>query len=223
MKHTIIISCITFLLGIFCAHGFHTLIDQHPEKYYASNQQDGSNTATEAKTLYKEITTNQQTSSTIEIINPAPQKIMTENAIAATPPTQQPTTKIGDHLYEPIKATLDLLQSSKNDAERLTTLDRLFEATEADLINDPARELTLGDFFRKDKQLTDYIPQSIQCRTTTCKLELPTNDGAQVEQMMEALSAKILNQDLHASHIFLATNAAKGTTQLYVALVENNL
>lgn len=220
MKQTIIFSCMAFMLGAFCTHAFHSFTEQQP-KYSSLNQQGKTNSSLEFITpenekTYNEIAINQQSSHINTAVKSSSQK-----ASAATIPAP-PKAKLADDTYEQIKTTQGILQASKNEAERLSALDTLFENAEADSANDPAHELKLGDFFREDNQLVDYTPQSIQCHANTCKLEFPINDSAQVEQMLNTLSAKILSQDLQASHIFAAENAAKGTTHLYVSLLENN-
>lgn len=225
MKQTIIFSCITFLLGIFCAQLFHTQLD-YRVKTHPANQQEKINTPNEQLTSHTEKTLPQQNLSVNTAIKPSPQaNTITQavhsekNAIESRDTTQQKLI-MDSQLYEQFKDTLKVLQSSQNESDRLLKLDTLFEKAKTDPARDSASALTLSDVFREDKQLAAYIPQSIQCHTNTCKLELPINDQAQTEQMLEILSAKIKTQDLPASQIFAANNEDKGTVQLYVSLTD---
>lgn len=143
-------------------------------------------------------------------------KIITECA----PSQNQNHTVITDQAE--IEKINRLLANLNTNEERLKTFNEMFEANPQTPEVDSSSANTLNDFFKNEKDLESFVPQQVSCHSNLCKIEFPAIESVDANQIMETLSRQMGEQKLNASHILLAEDRNRSSTQLYVSLLPSN-
>lgn len=75
-------------------------------------------------------------------------------------------------------------------------LSKKFDSEPVDYVWATEYETKLDDIFSTDVELSKFVPEDIQCRTTHCQIKIPISDYAESDQVMESMT-KAFSADAH--------------------------
>lgn len=116
----------------------------------------------------------------------------------------------------------DMLTQHFTNEDRVNAFNTLFETNARTPEIDSDSALAISDFFRQEKSLENFIPQQVACHSNLCKVDFPSINAADANQLIETLSKQLSEQKIKASHILLADDTHHGSTKIYVSLLSDD-
>jgi len=188
---------------------------------------------------YSDILSSASTDSTAAVTTPA---CDTKTVVALSSPQEQYTPAASKPSIEKIQTAtndtsseLESLREKVTRYEQLHELEKLAQPGKAEAIAGLARrefeqetidnswssqyQNQLSYFFRSDDQLHDVVPQSIECRSSRCRISIAVASQQHFNQVSNLLIKRITSGDHNGitPKVLVSPEMEQGTLQLYVA------
>lgn len=145
----------------------------------------------------------------------------------ATPASTDAVSDVDQH-QQSVASAMELTAyfstfSARSPADIDRDLSNKFAKEDIDYAWASSHEIKLAELFTENEQLTEFVPENISCKTTRCRVTVPTHSHEQSNQIMEKISLALKKNTVGLAQTMVLTipDPSKGFVDFYIARDSN--